>query len=53
MKNDTNRPIGFYVRYLQRIAEQRERAGLPEPPDIQDDEAYWQQRKKWNEEQQK
>jgi hypothetical protein len=44
MKND-NRPIGLYVKYLQRIAEQRERAGLPPAPDICDD-SYWQQRRR-------
>ena len=37
--------IGFYIRYLQRIAEQRERDGRSPAEDICDDD-YWQQRKR-------
>jgi hypothetical protein len=42
--SDSHRPVGFYVRYLQRIAEQREQAGLPPSPDIAPPE-YWQRRR--------
>jgi hypothetical protein len=45
MPNDSNRPVGFYIRYLQRLHEQRERAGLSPAADICDD-AYWQERKR-------
>jgi hypothetical protein len=42
---ENNKPTGFYVRYLQRIAEQRERAGLPPAADICDN-AYWANRRR-------
>jgi hypothetical protein len=46
MTNDnSNRPVGFYARYLQRLREQREQAGLPPAEDICPDE-YWQERQR-------
>jgi hypothetical protein len=50
--SDNNRPVGLYVKYLQRLHEQRERAGLPEPEDICD-ESYWQERRQQNSEKDK
>ena len=43
--SDSNRPVGLYDKYIQRIAEQRERGGLPPAGDIFDDE-YWLQRQR-------
>jgi hypothetical protein len=46
MTNDnSNRPTGLYVKYLQRLHEQREQAGLLPAPDICDSE-YWDQRRR-------
>jgi hypothetical protein len=42
--SDDNRPTGLYVKYLQRLHEQREQAGQPSAPDVGDD-AYWQRRR--------
>jgi hypothetical protein len=43
--NDLNRPTGLYMKYLQRLHDQREQAGLPEPEEICGDD-YWQQRRR-------
>ena len=43
-----NRPIGLYVKYLQRLVKQREEAGLPPAEDIAPPE-YWQRRRELEE----
>ena len=37
-------PTGLYMKYLQRLREQREQAGLPPASDVCDSE-YWQRRR--------
>ena len=34
------KPLGFFLRYLQRLAERREACGEPPAEDIADDD-YW------------
>jgi hypothetical protein len=48
---NTNQPVGFYVRYLKRLREQREAKG--EKAIDLDDEQYWRDREKWHAEQQR
>lgn len=44
MSDTTQRPVGFYVRYLQKLIERREASGRPPAADIAPD-AYWNQRR--------
>jgi hypothetical protein len=47
--SDDNRPTGLYVKYLQRLHDQREQAGLPPTEDICP-ESYWRERRQNEEE---
>jgi hypothetical protein len=41
------RPQGFYVKYLNGLAEKRRAAGIPDPP-LTHDDRYWDERRRWN-----
>jgi hypothetical protein len=44
MVSNDNRPAGFYMKYLQRLAERRAAEGKPPEPDIAPEE-YWRKRR--------
>jgi hypothetical protein len=46
MVSNDNRPVGFYMKYLQRLAERRAATGKPPEPDIAPEE-YWRQRREY------